>query len=81
MFWAVVDDLKDVEARVRIKRDERIVGDGDGNDNDDEGRPGPARKRKSEDSLKFIRNLVAKRETCLTKATYLMRVGSLRSLD
>jgi hypothetical protein len=57
------------------------VGDGDGNNNDDEGRPGPARKRKSEDSLKFIRNLVAKRETCLTKATYLMRVGSLRSLD
>jgi hypothetical protein len=77
MFWSVVDDLKDVEARVCIKRDERVVGDGD----DDDDRPGPARKRKSEDSLKFIRNLVAKRESCVSKGTYLMRVGSLRSLD
>jgi hypothetical protein len=77
MFWSVVDDLKDVEARVRIKRDERVVGDGD----NDEDRPGPARKRKSEDSLRFIRNLVAKRESCVSKSYYLMRVGSLRSLD
>jgi hypothetical protein len=77
MFWSVVDDLKDVEARVRIKRDERVVGDGD----DDDDRPGPARKCKLEDSLKFIRNLVAKRESSVSKGTYLMRVGSLRSLD
>jgi hypothetical protein len=84
MFWSVIDDLKDIEARVRIKRDERIVGDGDhdnDDDNDDRDRPGPSRKRKSEDTLRFIRNLVSKWETCASKLTYLMRVGSLRLLD
>jgi hypothetical protein len=86
-FWGVVDNLKDVEARVRVKRDERIVGDdvnmagNNGAGDDDENRAGPARKRRSEDTLRFIRNMVVKRETYATKSTYLMRVSSMRSLD
>jgi hypothetical protein len=80
-FWGVVDDLKDMEARVRVKRDERIVEDDVGADNDNEDRPGPARKKRSEDSLRFVRNMVLKRETYATKSEYLMRVSSMRSLD
>jgi hypothetical protein len=86
-FWSVVDDLKNMEARVRVKRDERIVGDnmdnGNSNDgNDDNGdRPGPSRKRRSEDTVRFIRNMVMKRESYATKSEYLMRVSSMRSLD
>jgi hypothetical protein len=79
-FWAVVDDLKDMEARVRVKRDERIV-DGNGDSDNNGERPGPARKRRSEDSNRFIRNMVVKRETYSSKSMYLMRVSSLRSLD
>jgi hypothetical protein len=86
-FWSVVDDLKNMEARVRVKRDERIVGNnmdnGNGNNgNDDNGdRPGPSRKRRSEDTVRFIRNMVMKRESYATKSEYLMRVSSMRSLD
>jgi hypothetical protein len=86
-FWGVVDDLKNMEARVRVKRDERIVGDNvnvDGtrdNDDDNGDRPGPSRKRRSEDTLRFIRNMVLKRETYPSKSFYLMRVSSMRSLD
>jgi hypothetical protein len=80
-FWGVVDDLKSMEARVRVKRDERIVGDDLAANNDNEDRAGPARKRRSEDTLRFIRNMVVKRETYATKSTYLMKVSSFRSLD
>jgi hypothetical protein len=73
-FWAVVDDLKDVEAKVRVKRDERIV---DGN----EDLPGPSRKRRPEQTVEFIRKIVLKRETFSTKSTYLLRVSSMRSFD
>jgi hypothetical protein len=80
-FWGVVDNLKSMEARVRVKRDERIVGDDLAANNDNEDRAGPARKRRSEDTLRFIRNMVVKRETYATKSTYLMKVSSFRSLD
>jgi hypothetical protein len=81
MFWGVVDDLKNMEARVRVKHDERIVGDDLGDNNYNEDRAGPARKRRSEDTNRFIRNMVVKRETYATKSEYLMRVSSMRSLD
>jgi hypothetical protein len=82
-FWGVVDDLKAMEVRVSVKRDERIVGDNvDAANEDDNGeRPGPARKKRSEDTLRFIRNLVQKRESYPTKSDYLMRVASMRSID
>jgi hypothetical protein len=78
-----VDDLKAMEVRVSVKRDERIVGDNvDAANEDDNGeRPGPARKKRSEDTLRFIRNLVQKRESYPTKSDYLMRVASMRSID
>jgi hypothetical protein len=51
------------------------------NDDDNADRPGPSRKRRSEDTIRFIRNMVLKRETYASKSMYLMRVSSLRSLD
>jgi hypothetical protein len=67
-----------------VKRDERIVGDDldvTASNGDDDERPGPARKRRSENTLRFIRNMVVKRESYESKSSYLMRVSSMRSLD